>query len=197
MDARSAGSDGQQRAAAPSDPLDDFLYREGEEAPGMPDLGAVARPPDPQASQGRREFVAFRLGEEEYAIAIEHVREIVKAPDVTEVPRCPPHVAGVILVRGEVVTVQDPRRRLGLPGAPGAAARVIVCDVAGERVGLLVDAMSQVLRLHPQAIEAPSQGIASIDAEYIAGIGRDADHLYVLLDAEALMAGETARERPA
>lgn len=179
-------------AVPPADPLDDFFYREGEEAPDVPDVGAGLRRAPAAAPAGKREYIAFRLGSEDYAFEIERVREVLKAPIITEVPRCPTHVAGVILVRGEVVTVQDPRHRLGIPGAPGASARVIVCDVAGERVGLLVDAVSQVLRLPASAIEAPTQGIASIDDEYIAGVGREEGRIYILLDVEALIAAAPA-----
>ena len=174
-------------AAAP-DPLADFFWREDEAAPDVPDVGASLPGAHRPAPAVRREYVAFRLGEESYAFEIDRVREILRAPALTEVPRAPPEVAGVVLVRGDVVTVHDPRRRLGLPGAPGAGARVIVCEVDGERVGLLVDAVSEVLRLAPQAVEPPTQGIASIDPEYIAGVGRDGEQLHVLLDLEALLA---------
>jgi purine-binding chemotaxis protein CheW len=195
MDPRKPASDAPAAAAGPPpDPLQEFFWQEGEVVPDVPDLGAslpVAPRPVPAV---RREFIAFRLGAEAYAFEIDRVREILRAPVLTEVPRSPAEVAGVILVRGEVVTVHDPRRRLGLPGAPGDGARVIVCDADGERVGLLVDGVSQVLRLAPQDIEAPTQGLASIDPEYIAGVGRDQGHIYILLDLEALIASGAARE---
>jgi len=176
-------------APAAADPLAEFFYREGESAPAVPELGggsAAAQPTAP--ARKRREFVAFRLGDEEYAVAIEAVREILRAPVLTEVPRAPSHVAGIVLVRGEVVAVQDPRRRLGLSGSPGLSARVIVCEAGRERVGLLVDSVSEVLRLWPSQIEERAQGIASIDADYIAGVGRDRDRFVVLLQVESLMA---------
>ncbi len=184
-----AGADAPVAGAGCPDPLLEFFYREGEAAPGLPRVDEERASGPAGASQGRRQFVAFRLGAEEYAVAIERVREILKAPALTEVPRAPAHVAGVILVRGEVVAVHDPRRRLGLPGAPGPSARVIVCEAAGERVGLLVDGVSEVLRLPPSGIEDRTQGIAGIDADYIAGVGREGQRLVVLLDIEALLEG--------
>ena len=195
MDPRKPAPDAPAAAAGPSpDPLEDFFWRDGEAAPGVPDVGS-ALPGAPRSEETtRKEFIAFRLGDEEYAFEIDRVREILRAPSLTEVPRCPSEVAGVTIVRGEVVTVHDPRRRLGLPGAPGPGARVIVCEADGERVGLLVDGVSQVLRLAPQAIEAPSQGIASIDPDYIAGVGRDDGHIYVLLDLDALIAAGAGPE---
>ena len=184
-----AGADAPAAVAGGPDPLLEFFYREGEAVPGLPRVGTERLPGPAGPPQGRRQFVAFRLGVEEYAVAIERVREILKAPVLTEVPRAPTHVAGVILVRGEVVAVQDPRRRLGLPGAPGPSARVIVCEATGERVGLLVDGVSQVLRLLPSEIEGRTHGIAGIDPNYVAGVGREGQRLVVLLDVEALLDG--------
>jgi len=187
-DATQAGR-GLPDGSADADPLAEFFYRAGESAPGVPDLGGAVLQAAAVAPQKRREFVAFNLGDEEYGVAIEQVREIFKAPVLTEVPRAPAHVAGIVLVRGEVVAVHDPRRRLGLTGAAGSAARVIVCDIGNERVGLLVDGVSEVLRLVPSEIEERAQGIASIDADYIAGVGRQGQRLVVLLNVEALIGG--------
>ncbi|HVP66342.1 MAG TPA: chemotaxis protein CheW [Anaeromyxobacteraceae bacterium] len=186
-------------APAPRDPLAEFFYREDEASPGVPSLEPGAAPSRPAGpARARREFVAFRLGEEEYAVDIQAVREILRAPVLTEVPRAPRHVAGLVLVRGEVVAVQDPRRRLGLAGTPGPSARVIVCEAGRERVGLLVDSVSEVLRLNASQIEERAQGIASIDADYIVGVGRDDERMVVLLDVAALIGDEApeAKEAP-
>jgi len=189
-------ADGPAAPPAP-DPLAEFFYEESERAPVVPDLGGRPGGAGPApAPQERREFVAFRLGDEEYAVAIDSVHEILRAPVLTEVPRAPAHVAGIVLVRGEVVAVQDPRRRLGLAGRPGASARVIVCEGGGERVGLLVDQVSEVLRLRPNEIEDRAQGIASIDEEYVAGVGRDGDRLVILLDLGALIGGDPKSKPP-
>jgi len=181
------GADAPADPAVP-DPLAEFFYEESERAPAGVDVAGAAGGAAPAAlAQARREFVAFRLGDEEYAVAIEAVHEILRAPVLTEVPRAPSHVAGIVLVRGEVVAVQDPRRRLGLSGKAGANARVIVCESDRERVGLLVDGVSEVLRLLPSEIEDRTQGIASIDVDYVAGVGREGSRLVVLLDLEALI----------
>ena len=175
-------------AARPVDPLADFFF-DVHEAPAA--TGSAAG--ESAETYSLREYLAFRLGSEEYALEIEVVREILKAPAITEVPRSPQHVLGVILVRGQVVPVFDPRRLLGLPapgGGPGT--RVVVCDAGDGPVGLLVDRVTQVLRLPAQAFEPRPQGIAGIDSEYMIGVGREGDRLFVLLDAAALL----ARQRP-
>lgn len=164
-----------------ADPLEEFFFQESEGA-------GAGRNREPGLAEELREVLTFRLGSEEYAVEVGVVREILKAPPLTEVPRAPAHVLGVILLRGQVLPVYDPRCRLGLPRAgalPGA--RVVVCDAGEGPVGLLVDGVGQVLRLPPSAIELRPQGIAGIDSEYIAGVGREGGRLFVLLDAEALL----------
>ena len=179
------------------DPLDDFFWREDEVAPGFPDFGGVAPVRATMESEARTEWLTFFLAGEEYAVAIEQVREILKAPDITEVPRAPVHVLGVIMVRGEVIAILDPRRRLGLPTAtPGRQARVLVCDAGDGPRGLLVDAVSNVVRLPPSSLEARPSGIGGPSAEFISGIGRDRDRLFILLDLAAVLR-DAAPGRPA
>ena len=128
----------------------------------MPDLGlgASGRTAREGPTVARREYVAFFLGDEEYGVSIERVREILKPPPITEVPRAPPPVIGVITLRGEVVALVDPRRRLDLPpAAPGPRARVVVCETADGPIGLVVDSVSQVVRLPAGAIEPRPSGI--------------------------------------
>jgi len=183
----------ESRAAAvpeePLDPLDDFFWHADEVAPLLPDLLAASALPHADPPEVRREWLTFQLGSEEYGLDIQHIQEILKAPALTEVPRAPADVLGVIMVRGEVIAVFDPRRRLGLPpGEPGRKARVLVCDSGDGPRGLLVDSVSNVVRLTPSSIEARPANIGGASAEYIAGIGRDRSRLFVLLDVAKLLA---------
>jgi purine-binding chemotaxis protein CheW len=187
---------------APPDPLDPFFYSEDE--PGSPilDRGIAAEPPAeaPLPSPAPREYLGFFLGDEEYALEIAAVREILRAPPITEVPRAPRDVLGVVTVRGEVVPVLDPRRRLGLPAAAvGRGYRVVVCQVGDAHMGVLVDRVTQVVRLPEPAIEARPQGIGAADPSLIAGIGREGDRLFILLELGALLGAPPvgAGERPA
>jgi len=177
-------------ARSPEDPLRDFFWREDEEAPGVPDLGGAA--PETAAGaerrQARQEYVAFHLGAEEYGLAIDRVREIVKPPPIAEVPRAPAHLVGVVTLRGEVVPVFDPRRRLWLPPQPpGPRARILVCESARGPAGLLVDAVSHVLRLAPSAVEPRPAGLGAGGSEAIAGIGREGERMVILLDLDLLL----------
>lgn len=186
------------RARGPGlDPLDEFFWRDDESAPGLLELiGATSQRAPADVPEAPAEWLAFTLSGEEYAIAIEQVREILKAPAITEVPRAPSHVLGVIMVRGEVIAVLDLRRRLGLPPSAAAArhARAVICDPGDGPRGFLVDAVSEVVRLPPSAVEARPGGIPGPAAECIAGIGRQGDRMFILLDLAAVL-GDDAHAR--
>jgi purine-binding chemotaxis protein CheW len=179
------------RAAVERDPLDEFFFRPDEEVPALDSFPAdaeLATAGSPEDA-GVEEFLTFRLGVEEYAVAIERVREVLKSQPITEVPRAPAGVLGVVTVRGEVVAVFDPRRRLGLPGAPppeGSGRIVIVDDGEGPR-GLLVDAVASVVRLARGSIEPCPQGIGGASADCLAGIGRERSRLFTVLELGALL----------
>lgn len=172
----------------PDDPLDEFFYRPGEDAPAAAALGlAVADVPAERGEAALEEYLTFRLGEEEYAVAIERVREVLKPPPITEVPRAPADVLGVITVRGEVIAVHDPRLRLGLAPADRGGDRIIIVDAGQGSCGLLVDAVTHVVRLRPGSIEPRPQGIGGASADHLVGIGRDGDRLFTVIDAPALL----------
>jgi purine-binding chemotaxis protein CheW len=120
---------------------------------------------------GRRvEYLAFVLAGETYAVQIAHIAEILRPPRITEVPRAPATMLGVISVRGKLVTVIDLRRRFHLAEAPiDRKSRILLADLGkGEQLGLMVDEVQQVWRLAAAMLggEQPA---------HIAGIGRPAD----------------------
>lgn len=179
------------RDATPFDPLDEFFWSEDEATPPLPDLGqGDAGAAALATGEARREFVTFSLGAEEYAVEVERVREVLRASAVTEVPRAPAHVLGVLNVRGDVIAVIDPRRRLSVSArAPVEPSRIVVCHSADGPAGLLVDAVANVVRLPPSAIEPRPPSFTGPASEAIAGIGRDDDRLLILLDLDVLLRG--------
>ena len=150
-------------------------------------------------------LLGFVVGSEHYALPLSSVREILRPLPVTEVPRPPKDVVGIVSVRGTVTTLIDLRSRLKVPAGPlRATARILLLDQGRELVGLLVDAVLQVYRLRQDEVElAPSLGADA--PPYIVGIGRrrplqveteDAapqpmadGELLVLLDPNALLKG--------
>jgi purine-binding chemotaxis protein CheW len=141
---------------------------------------------------GRRtEYLAFVLAGETYAVQIAHVAEILRPPLVTEVPRAPSNVLGVISVRGKLVTVIDLRRRFHLVEAPlDRRSRVLLADVGtGEQIGLLVDEVQQVWRLAAEEIEA-SNVLGGEQPAHISGIGRPVESggvILILLDLRPIL----------
>lgn len=142
------------------------------------------------------EFLAFGLSGERFALPLGSVREILKLALITEVPRARAHVVGILSVRGRITTVIDLRKRLRMSAAPNTKqSRILLVEGGDEVVGLLVDEVFQVYRLHEEEIEL-SAVVASDLSEYVLGIGRpgtsedsaeNEDDILVLLDPEALL----------
>ena len=119
-----------------------------------------------------REFLSFTLADEQYALPLAAVREILKPPPITEVPRAPGDVLGIISVRGRITTVLDLRRRLKMPEAPtDKHTRVLLVDVNDEILGLLVDQVMHVHRLNEDEMELAAV-VGGDMSEYVLGIGR-------------------------
>lgn len=137
----------------------------------------------------QHEVLAFSLGDEEYGIDIRRLRGIIRTPPITEVPRAPAFVLGVIGVRGEVLPVIDLRLRLRKPRAtPGASSRVLIARREDEAFALVVDAVRHVVRLRDDEIEATPALLGAADSEYIAGIARPwPDRLLILLAVDAVL----------
>jgi len=139
------------------------------------------------------QYLAFWLGDEEYAVDILSVREIIGLPAVTRVPRTPPYVKGVINLRGQVVPVVDLRQRFGLPVvAPTAETCIIVIDHDAQLRGFLVDRVSEVLTITDAEITpAPDFG-GTIDATFIRGIGKAGQRVRILLAIEEVFTAAAA-----
>ncbi|ACL66255.1 CheW protein [Anaeromyxobacter dehalogenans 2CP-1] len=189
-------------APAARDPLDAFFYRPDEEAPELPELGWAAGGAPAPLEPGQvslDEFLTFALGAEEYAVPVERVQEVLRPPPLTEVPRAPAPVLGVVTVRGRVVAVIDPRARLGLP-APrdtGEDWRLVIVDAGDGPCGFRVDAISSVVRLPAGSLEPSPQGIGGDAAECLLGIGRERDRLFTVIDPAALVRRSLAAPRRA
>ena len=140
------------------------------------------------AAQEEKQLVVFDLDSESYGVDIGAVREIIRMQEITRVPRTPEFVEGVINLRGKVIPVVDLRKRFGLAvGEENKDNRIVVVDIGGQDIGVVVDAVTEVLRIPASAIEPPSSVITSADSEYLLGIVKLADKMIILLELESVL----------
>ena len=159
--------------------------------------GAVSQPEVPPAIRGQvdqdthtSQVVSFRLGEEEYGVDIMTVQEIILLGCITQVPEVPDHVLGVINLRGNVIPILNLRRRFGMPDQePEDETRIVVMNLNGRTVGVVVDGVSEVLRLSLDDISPPPQSLSGVGKEYINGLAHNGERLLILLNMARLLGG--------
>lgn len=140
------------------------------------------------------ELLAFGLAGERFGLPLGSVREILKLAPITEVPRARDYVLGILSVRGRITSVLDLRRRLRMPAAePTKQSRILLVDSGVEVIGLLVDEVFQVYRLHEDEVELAAV-VAGDLSDYVYGVGRPTDaegdardDILILLDPEPLL----------
>ena len=138
--------------------------------------------------QDEQQLVVFDLAAEGYGVDIGVVREIIRLQDITKVPRTPDFVEGVINLRGKVIPVVDLRKRFALPIAEESKDhRIVVVDIGTQDIGVVVDAVTEVLRIGTESVEPPSSVITDADSEYLLGIAKLTDRMIILLDLQKVL----------
>ncbi len=141
------------------------------------------------------QVVSFKLGSEEYGVDIAQVQEINRMVAVTHVPRAPQFMEGVINLRGQLIPIIDLRARFGMPRAEHSKnTRIVVTEIGAKRVGMVVDSVSEVLRLPVDQIEDAPEMLTGVETEYIRGVGKIEDRLIILLDLARIISGAEKRE---
>ncbi len=131
------------------------------------------------------QLVVFRIDREEFAVPIGQVREVVRVGDITRVPHAPPHIRGVMNLRGRILPVLELRTRLGIDAAEvTGSSRVVVVDVGRRAIGLLVDSVGMVTRVGESKATAPPEEVRSAAGEAVTAVARVGDRLLLLLDLE-------------
>ncbi len=137
---------------------------------------------------GTREFATFYLGELLLGIDIHRMQEINRHLEVTRVPHAPEYVSGVVNLRGEVVTILDLRRILGLePREATRQSRNIVVNSSSEQIGLLVDRIADVVSARGGEIDPPPAHLHGVDGKYFTGVYKLETELLVILDIDNLL----------
>lgn len=144
-----------------------------------------------QAAVPQVQLVTFRVGSEEFGLDVFQVHEILRFQAPTPMPRAPAFVEGVLDVRGTLVPIVDLRRRFETPaGGADDDTRIVVVDHGGERLGLVVDSVTEVLRAPETAISPPPSYIRGLAAEFVRGIVRLGDRLVILMELEKILSSE-------
>ena len=139
-----------------------------------------------------QQLVVFRLGAEEYGIPISQVKEIIQYKGATRLPQTPDFMEGVINLRGKVIPVIELAKKFGLADSSGADRRAVIIETDGQEIGVIVDEVTEVIRLQDSAIEPAPTMMASND--YIRGIGKDDNRLLILLEVEKLFGSKEMEE---
>lgn len=131
-----------------------------------------------------RQYVVFRLGNEQYGFDVDTVREIHSFEEVAKVHRAAYHIEGVMNLRGRLLTVVNLRKRFQMEPAPqGSAQKIVVIEAPDAPVGFLVDEVLEVARIPDEALEKPPAYVTSgIEAEYVTSIAKHDDRLITIVN---------------
>ncbi|MEK7351724.1 MAG: chemotaxis protein CheW [Nitrospirota bacterium] len=144
------------------------------------------------------QFLTFQLGDELYGVDILRVQEIKGCTTVTKIPNTPPHIKGVLNLRGTIVPIVELRTKFGMPTIDYTMFTVIVVVVVQDRImGLVVDSVSDVLNIDKKDIQPPPQFGAKVDVSVLTGIGKSGDKLVALLNIDRLLTKSEMQEASA
>jgi purine-binding chemotaxis protein CheW len=152
------------------------------------EMGHVTEAPVSADAAVVRKYLCFRVASEDYAVNLMDIKEIIKPREITEVPHAPAFVKGIISLRGIIIPILDMRLRLGFPPAQASSRERFIIVKKGEGFcGLLVDEVYQVINLDQQPIERPPAVLEGTDREFVSGIGRRDESIYILMDLEKVL----------
>jgi purine-binding chemotaxis protein CheW len=137
------------------------------------------------------QWVTFRLADETYGVNVMQVQEVLKFSEIVPVPGAPDYVQGIINLRGNVVTVIDTRKRFGMPAKEADdATRIVIIEADENTVGIIVDAVAEVVYLRKSQIEtAPDVGNDQ-SSRYIQGVATVDGNLLILVDLQKFLTQE-------
>jgi len=136
------------------------------------------------------QLVVFTLGEEEYGVPIQYVKEIIRKPAVTHLPNAPRYILGVINLRGQIIPILSLRERFGLAEDRQEQTKVVIVEFADLVVGMEVNEVSEVLTLAGDRISTAPAMATTINSNFISGVGKLQDRLLIILDVERILTDE-------
>lgn len=143
-----------------------------------------------KSESGELQLVTFFIGEQ-YGVPINQVQEIIRVGNITKVPNSLPYMEGVINLRGRVLPVLNLRKRLKLPEKDiSQESRIVVVEASTKVIGLLVDAVSHVIKVSSEVVEKAPEEVLEVDSDYITGVCKLQSSLVILIDLERLIRKE-------
>lgn len=175
-----------QRRKTPVDPIE--IIQAGRKNAGCDeDLQLPTAEQVQTVVEDYEEFLCIRVSNEIYGINIMKIKEIIKPREVTEIPRAPSFVSGVISLRGVIIPIVDMLDRLGLMrGAVSGRGRVVVVKHGEDFTGLLVDEVIQVVRIPKDRFEPAPSVLEGINRDFVSGIGRTDNRMIILLNLDTI-----------
>lgn len=141
-------------------------------------------------SDKTEQLIVFSLGGEEFGVEITKVQEIIRMKEITELPNNSEFMAGIINLRGDIISVIDLRKRFEVEQKETKKTRIIIVEMDSQDVGLIVDSVSEVLRIDHEEIDDAPERIAGIKDDYLRGIGKIDERIVILLDLDKLLTAE-------
>lgn len=135
------------------------------------------------------QLVLFRLGKEEFGVDVSQVVEIIRVCDITQVPNAPGYIEGLINLRGHITTIINLRKKMNMSEKPvDASSRIIVVDTGSNKIGMMVDSVTEVKYISKGQIDdLPGILSSDIDRKYIQGVCKLQDRLLMLVDLRMLV----------
>jgi purine-binding chemotaxis protein CheW len=140
-----------------------------------------------ESGQKEIQLIVFKLGSEEYAVPITSVQEIIMLQIPTRIPKAPVFVEGVINLRGHIIPIIDGRKKFQLEVTRSTnESRIMIIELETETIGLIVDAVSEVIHLNTDDIEPPPIDMND-DSDFLWGVGKFSDRLLILVDPQKFL----------
>jgi len=140
------------------------------------------------AAAAATQLVVFRIDKSEYALPVSNVGEILRMVAIAPVPEAPEWLPGVINLRGKVIPVINLRKRLGLPEVEvGLNTPIVVAEHEGQMVGLMADAVTELLTVAADSVEPPDARVGSANA--VEAVARSGERLILIFDLDRVCAG--------
>ncbi len=141
-----------------------------------------------------KQYIIFRLEDEKYGVDISGVSSIAEKINITPIPDSPKTIAGMINLRGDIIPVVDLKKRFNImPSSQNGVSkdeRILIYNTSTREIGFIVDDASQVLNINEQNIESPEVILLGESREFISGIAKDGNNMYILLDFDKILSSD-------